>query len=68
MVCQTYSLREVMQLLGIGRDMAYRLVREGKIPSLGLGKRIRVPKPALDAMLSGCSAGTIPINSEHVNG
>ncbi len=54
---QTYQVAEVAKLLGIGRNLAYELVRSGKIPSLRLGRRIVVPKGAFDRLLSGDGAG-----------
>lgn len=48
---QTLDPVSVGQLLGIGRNTAYKLIRKGVIPSLRLGKKIRVPKAALDELL-----------------
>lgn len=48
----TISVVEAGRMLGIGRSTSYRLAREGKIPALRLGKKIRVPKEALLLMLS----------------
>lgn len=39
------------RLLGVSRVTAYQLVREGKLPVLRLGKRLVVPKVALERML-----------------
>ena len=35
----------------IGRDMAYALVAEGKVPSVRLGRQIRIPRASLIAHL-----------------
>ena len=43
------------RLLGVSRVTAYQLAREGKIPTLRLGRRLVVPKVALERMLE--SAG-----------
>jgi len=48
----TLSVEEAGVLLGISRGLAFRLVREGKIPALRLGKRLRVCRPALEKMLT----------------
>ena len=53
---QTYKVEEAAKILGIGRNLAYELVRSGKIPSLRLGRRIVVPKGAFDRLLSGDGA------------
>jgi len=42
------SVREAAHLLGIGRDSAYALIREGRLPALRIGRRILVPRAALE--------------------
>ena len=49
----TLTITEAAQLLGISRTTAYELARQGKIPVLRLGKRLVVPKAALERMLEG---------------
>ena len=49
----TYTVEEAGRVLGIGRNAAYDAVNRGEIPSLRLGKRLVVPKVALDRLLSG---------------
>ena len=39
------------RLLNISRNVAYQAAREGKIPTLSLGRNIRVPVPKLLALL-----------------
>lgn len=51
MTNQTCSVPEAGKALGIGRCTAFRLAREGKIPVLRLGKKLRVPLPALEELL-----------------
>lgn len=48
---QTLKVREVARILGIGLNEAYQWANSGKIPAIRLGKRILVPKVALDAWL-----------------
>tara|TARA_Y100000588_G_scaffold103673_1_gene113027 strand:+ start:1951 stop:2136 length:186 start_codon:yes stop_codon:yes gene_type:complete len=48
---KTLTVEEAAKVLGIGRQKAYELAREGKLPVLRLGKRILVPRIALDRML-----------------
>lgn len=48
---QTYTVGEAAEALGIGRGLAYDLVAQGKIPHLRLGRRIVIPKAALDRIL-----------------
>jgi excisionase family DNA binding protein len=47
----TISVEEAGQLLGISRGLAYALVSRGDIPSIRLGRRIVVPRRALDQLL-----------------
>ncbi|MFH1141151.1 MAG: helix-turn-helix domain-containing protein [Chloroflexota bacterium] len=49
---KVFSVEEAGLALGVGRQLAYELVRQGKIPSLRLGRRLVVPKAALDRMLA----------------
>jgi excisionase family DNA binding protein len=47
----TLTVTEAAALLRISRNSAYSLVAQGKIPAVRLGKRILVPRQALDALL-----------------
>lgn len=49
------SVPETAELLGISRNNAYELVKRGELPVIRLGKRLLIPKVALDKMLEkGC--------------
>jgi excisionase family DNA binding protein len=45
------SVEEAGALLGISRDLAYDLVTRGELPSIRLGKRLVVPRRALEEAL-----------------
>jgi excisionase family DNA binding protein len=45
------TVKEAAKLMRIGRDMAYALVAEDKIPSVRLGRHIRIPRASLIAHL-----------------
>jgi excisionase family DNA binding protein len=47
------TVEEAGELLGISRPHAYKLVREGQIPVLRLGRRLVVPRIQLERMLAG---------------
>lgn len=47
------------KLLGLGRNAVYAAIARGEIPSIRIGKRILVPKAALDRMLAGAVAGEV---------
>jgi excisionase family DNA binding protein len=42
---------EAAELLGIGKSTAYELVAEGALPSVRVGKTIRIPNDELRAMI-----------------
>lgn len=50
---RTFTVDEVAALLCIGRNTAYEAVKGGEIPSIRIGRRILVPRDALERMLSG---------------
>ena len=45
------SLKDVQQLLGIGRTKAYELVATGELPAVRIGRCIRVNRNELDEWL-----------------
>ena len=49
----TLTVEEAARLLGVGRNQGYEAVRAGTIPSLRIGRRLLVPKAALDRLLAG---------------
>ena len=54
---ETYTVLEVAARLGIGRCMAYELVRQGIIPAKRLGRRWIVPRARFHAWLNEQSQG-----------
>jgi len=48
---ETIGVTEAAKQLGISRGLAYRLANESRLPVLRLGKRLVVPKLALERML-----------------
>lgn len=49
------SVEEAGTLLGISRDLAYDLVARGELPSVRLGRRLVVPRLALEETLARLS-------------
>lgn len=49
---QTVTVEEAARALGIGRGTAYEAVRRGEIPAIRLGKRLVVPKQAIEQLLA----------------
>ena len=52
---KTYTVVEVAKILGIGRNTAYEVCRNGEIPTIKIGGRILVPRKAIDELLSGAA-------------
>ncbi|MDA8331595.1 MAG: helix-turn-helix domain-containing protein [Candidatus Dormibacteraeota bacterium] len=48
-----YTVREIADLLRIGRNQAYAMVREGTLASFRSGTTIRVPRAAVEQLLEG---------------
>jgi len=54
----TLTVERAAHVLGIGRDLAYRLVARGEMPGvIRLGKRIVVSRAALERLLEGRPGG-----------
>lgn len=47
----TLTVEETATILGISRGLAYEMVRNGKLPALRLGKRLVIPRSALEHLL-----------------
>jgi excisionase family DNA binding protein len=51
----TYTVDEVAARLGLNRNTAYTAVKDGTIPALRIGRRLLVPRAALERMLAQAS-------------
>ena len=51
------SVNEVAKLVGLSRNSIYNGIRRGEIPGIRVGKRLLVPRVALDKLLSGGQGG-----------
>jgi excisionase family DNA binding protein len=47
----TLSVQEAATLLGLSRNVAYDAIARGQIPSIRIGRRLLVPRLALERML-----------------
>ena len=54
----TLTVTEAAKLLGISRNLCYEAVSKGEIPSLRLGKRLLVPRVALEQLLAAARRKT----------
>jgi excisionase family DNA binding protein len=57
------SVDEAASLLGVSRDLVYDLIARGELPSVRLGRRIVVPRRALEATLDSLTLQTPPEQS-----
>ena len=48
----TLTIGETAKLLGIGRQLAYDRVKTGEIPVIKIGRRLLVPRSALEKLLA----------------
>jgi excisionase family DNA binding protein len=52
----TYAVDEAGKLLGLSRNTAYTLAKTGQLPTVRLGRRLLVPKAALERLLTNLTA------------
>ena len=48
----TLTVEESAHLLGISRGLAYQLARSGRLPALRFGRRLLIPRAALERILN----------------
>lgn len=53
-----YTVTETAEILGISRPTAFQGVKNGEIPCIRVGRRVLVPKAALEKLLA--TAGSKP--------
>lgn len=49
---KTYTVQEIMKILGIGKNSAYQLVQENRFKSFRIGSSIRISKESFDKWLN----------------
>ena len=47
----TFSVPETAEVLGISRALAYELIARKQLPAVRLGRRLVVPRHAIDTLL-----------------
>ena len=57
----TLTVEEAAALLGISRAFAYEAVRRGEIPSIRIGRRVLIPRVALDRLVNSPEVGSSPL-------
>jgi excisionase family DNA binding protein len=53
---ETLTVEEARTVLGLGRNGAYRAIRRGEIPAIRVGRRLLIPRAALDRLLAGTNS------------
>ena len=48
----TYSVEDAARLLGISRNSAYQAAKTGELPTIRFGRRLLVPRIALEKLLA----------------
>jgi excisionase family DNA binding protein len=51
----TFTVDEAAAILGIGRNTAYEAIRRREIPSVRFGRRLLVPRNALENLLAAAT-------------
>ena len=59
----TMTVEAAARELGISRNTAYECARTGQIPTVRLGRRLLVPRAALEGMLRGEGKAPITIKA-----
>ena len=57
-------VEEVQAVLGIGRSKVYEMIRRGELPTLHIGRLVRVPRWALEAWISERMTGAAAAENE----
>jgi excisionase family DNA binding protein len=57
---KTLTIEEAAEELGISRGKGYDAAKSGEIPTIKIGRRLLVPRVALDRMLEGVSVAAGP--------
>ncbi len=56
----TFTVEEAGEILGISRALAYEMARTGRLPTLRFGRRLVVPKKAIEGMLEASTKANSP--------
>lgn len=55
--CLTVGIEEAARILGYSRNTAYAAAKRGELPTIRLGRKLRVPRAALLRMLNAPTDG-----------
>jgi len=63
----TLTVEETAKALGIGRQLAYERVKTGEIPAIKIGRRLLVPRAALEKLLADPKPLNLTPTSKQLN-
>ena len=66
MKAEVLTVKQLMQVLQLGRKQAYELINSGQIYSVRINTAIRIPRWAVDQYLGIDEVQTYPISNEQV--
>lgn len=58
-----FSVEEARKLLGLGRGSMYEAVRIGQIPSIRIGRRILIPRVAIEQLLANTDTNILQVKT-----
>ncbi len=58
------SVEKARRLLGLSRGLMYEAIRTGQVPSIRIGRRILIPRAALERMLEQVTCTDVPGRNE----
>jgi excisionase family DNA binding protein len=58
----TMTVEDAAAALGIGRTSAYAAIARGELPCIRIGRRVVVPRPAMERLLTG--AANVPTQGD----
>jgi len=56
----TFTVDETRRKLGLSRGLIYQAIHQGQIPHLRIGRRILIPRAALEKLLANLGTFNIP--------
>jgi excisionase family DNA binding protein len=56
----TFTVDETRRKLGLSRGLIYQAIHQGQIPSIRIGRRILIPRAALEKLLANPGTLNIP--------
>jgi len=60
----TLTVNDLTKILRVGRNTAYRLVQEGAIRSIRFGRKIIIPRDAVQDFLLSCNNAVFSVEKE----